>query len=221
MYIILIGVGRVGYYLTKALLDEGHEVLAIEESPEICAAVNEELGSVCIRGDGCETIILEQAGTARADMMIAVTGDDGHNLVACQLAKHKFNVPRTIARVRNPRHEAMFKKLGVDVTINSTSVIMEAIAGEVPTHPLTHLLEIRDEGLEIVEIKVPPGSSAVGKSVRELAFPREIKLALVIRKEGKHRVPTLNTVIRAEDRIIALTSMESEKKLQNILRGTE
>jgi len=220
MYIILIGLGRVGYYLAKALLDEGHEVLAIEESPEICAAVNDEMGSVCIRGDGCETIVLEKAGTSRADMLIAVTGDDGHNLVACQLAKHKFNVPRTIARVRNPRHEAIFKQLGVDVTINSTAVIMEAIAGEVPTHPLTHLLDIRDEGLEIVEIKVPPESSAVGKAVVELGIPPDVKMALFIRKEGKHQVPGHDTVIQAEDRIIALTTTESEAELQNILRGT-
>ncbi len=220
MYIIVVGAGRVGYYLMKALLDEGHEVLAIELDATVCETINDELGSICLRGDGCEVATLNQAGTARADMLIAVTGDDARNLVTCQVAKHKFNVPRTIARVRNPKHEPLFKKLGIDVTINSTNVILEHIAEEVPTHPLTHLLEIRDKGLEIVEIRIPPESTAIGKSVRQLSLPQEIKLALVIRKKGKYRVPTLNTILHAEDRIIALTTPESEEALRNALRGT-
>jgi len=219
MYIIVVGGGRIGYYLTKALLDEGHEVLIIEKSATICETVNDELGSICFRGDGCETATLDEAGTSRADMLIAVTGHDEDNLVACQVAKHKFNVPRTVARIRNPKHETLFKKLGVDVPISSTNVILEHIEQEVPTHPLTHLLEIRDKGLEIVEVKIPPGSTTAGKSVRELSLPEGSKLALVIRKEGKHHVPTVNTVLRAEDRIIALITPESEEALRNALRG--
>ncbi len=220
MYIIVLGGGRVGYYLTKALLDEGHEVLIIEKNATVCETISDELGSICFRGDGCEVASLEEIGTGRADMLIAVTGDDEDNLVACQVAKHKFNVPRTIARIRNPKNETLFKKLGIDVTVSSTNVILEQIEEEVPTHPLTHLLEIRDKGLEIVEVKVPAESTSVGKSVRELSLPAGSKLALVIRKEGKHRVPTLNSVLHAEDRIIALTSPESEEALRNALRGT-
>ena len=219
MYIMVVGGGRIGYYLTKALLDEEHEVLIIEKSATICETINDELGSICFRGDGCETATLDEAGTSRADMLIAVTGHDEDNLVACQVAKHKFNVPRTVARIRNPKHEALFKKLGVDVTISSTNVILEHIEQEVPTHPLTHLLEIRDKGLEIVEVKIPPKSTTIGKSVKELSLPEGTKLALVIRKEGKHSVPTVNTVLRAEDRIIALITSESEEALRNALRG--
>ncbi len=219
MYIMVVGGGRIGYYLTKALLDEEHEVLIIEKSATICETINDELGSICFRGDGCETATLDEAGTSRADMLIAVTGHDEDNLVACQVAKHKFNVPRTVARIRNPKHEALFKKLGVDVTISSTNVILEHIEQEVPTHPLTHLLEIRDKGLEIVEVKIPPESTTIGKSVRELSLPEGTKLALVIRKQGKHSVPTVNTVLRAEDRIIALITSESEEALRNALRG--
>ena len=219
MYIIVVGGGRVGYYLTKALLDEGHEVLVVEKNADICETISDELGSVCFRGDGCEVATLEEIGTGRADMLIAITGDDEDNLVACQVAKHKFDVPRTIARIRNPKNETLFKKLGIDVTISSTNVILEHIEEEVPTHPLTHLLEIRDKGLEIVEIKISPDSTTVGKSVRELSLPQGSKLALVIRKEGKHRVPTLNTILRAEDRIIALTTPDSEEALRTALRG--
>jgi len=220
MYIVVVGAGRVGYYLIKALLDEGHEVLSIEEDATICQTINDELGSICIRGDGCEAATLDQAGTARADMLVAVTGDDAHNLVACQVARHKFNVPRTVARVRNPKHVPLFKNLGIDVTISSTNVILEHIAEEVPTHPLTHLMEIRDKGLEIVEIRIPPQSTAVGKSIKDLSLSQEIELVLVIPLEGRPHVPTPNTVLHAEDRIVALTTPESEEGLQKTLRGT-
>jgi len=220
MYIIIIGGGRVGYYLSKALLDEGHEVLVIEKEAAISNAINDELGSICIRGDGCEAATLADVGTERADMFIAVTGDDEDNLVACQVAKHKFNVPRTIARIRNPQNEILFKKLGIDVTISSTNVILEHIEEKVPTHPLTHLLAIEDSGLEIVEIKIPPESTSIGKAIRELSLPPGSRLALVIREGGKNRIPTLNTTLRAGDRIIALTTPELEETLRTTLSGT-
>ncbi|MBA7656268.1 Trk system potassium uptake protein TrkA [subsurface metagenome] len=220
MYIVVVGGGRLGYYLAKALLNEGHEVVIVEKNATFCKIINDELGGVCIHGDGCEIATLAELGTSRADMLIAVTGDDEDNLVACQVAKHKFNVSRTIARIRNPQNEAIFKKLGIDVTVSSTNVILEHIQEEVPTHPLTHLLSIRDQGLEVVEIKIPPKSTAVGKRVKELSLPEGTRLALVIHLTQKPKVPTADTIIRAEDRIIAITSSESEEKLRAILRGT-
>jgi len=220
MYIIVVGGGRIGYYLVKALLDEGHEVLLVEKNATICENITDEMGSICIRGDGCEAATLAEIGTGRADMFIAVTGDDEDNLVACQIAKHKFNVPRTIARIRNPQNETLFKKLGIDVTVSSTNVILENIEEEVPTHPLTHLLTIRDKGLEIVEVKIPPESATVGKTVRELSLPPESILSLIISKERKPQVPTADTVIQAEDQIIAVTPPESEEALRAALRGS-
>ena len=219
MYIIIIGGGEIGYYLSKALLDEGHEILVLEKNSARNEFICSELGSICIQGDGCEAATLEAAGTGRADMLIAVTGDDEDNLVACQVAKYKFNVPRTIARIKNPKNEAIFKKLGIDVTVSSTNVILENIEEEVPTHPLTHLLTIRDKGLEIVEIKIPPESATVGKTVKELSLPPESILSLIISEERKPRVPTALTVIQAEDQIIAVTSPESEEALRIALRG--
>ncbi len=219
MYIIIVGGGQVGYYLAKALLGEGHEVLVIEKNAERNEFICNELGSVCVRGDGCEMATLTEIGTGRADMFIAVTGDDEDNLVACQVAKHKFGVSPTIARINNPNNEAIFKKLGIDVTVSSTDVILEYIEELVPTHPLTHLLTIRDKGLEIVEIKIPPGSTAVGKPVKELALPAESTLSLIIRKQRKPIVPGANTVIEAEDQIIAVTSPETEAALRTALRG--
>ena len=220
MYIIIVGGGEVGYYLSKALLNEGHEILVVEKDATRSGFIIDELGSVCVRGDGCEAATLAQVGTSRADMLIAVTGDDEDNLVACQVAKHKFNVPRTIARTTNPKNEAIFKKLGIDVTVSSTNIILEYIEEEVPTHPLTHLLTIRDKGLEIVEVRIPDDSTTVGKAVKELSLPPESTLSLLIRKGQKPQVFTANTILQAEDQIIAVTTPESEEALRAALRGT-
>jgi len=219
MYIIVVGCGRVGYYLTKALLDEGHEVLVVEKNATVCEVISDEMGSICIHGDGCEAATLDEIGTGRADMLIAVTGDDEDNLVACQVAKHKFNVPRTIARIRNPANEIVFKKLGIDVTVSSTNVILEQIEEVVPTHPLTHLLTVRDKGLEIVEVKIPSDSTTIGKPIKELSLPKGSILALIFPKERKPRVPTASTILQAEDRVIAITPSESEEALRAALRG--
>ena len=220
MYIIIVGGGEVGYYLSKALLDEGHEILVVEKDAARSQFIIDKLGSVCVRGDGCEAATLAQVGTARADMLIAVTDDDEDNLVACQVAKHKFNVPRTIARITNPKNEAIFKKLGIDVTISSTNIILEYIEQEVPTHPLTHLRTIRDKGLEIVEVRIPDDSTTVGKAVKELSLPPESILSLLIRKGQKPQVFTADTILQAEDQIIAVTTPESEEALRAALRGT-
>jgi trk system potassium uptake protein TrkA len=219
MYIIIVGGGRVGYYLSKALLDEGHEILIIEKDANFCETINDELGSICFRGDGCEASTLAQVGTGRADMLVAVTGDDADNLIACQVAKHKFKVPRTIARIRNPKNEVLFKKLGVDVTISSTNVILEQITEEVPTHPITHLHEIRDKGLEIVEVKIPQGATTIGRVLKDIVLPQGTIIPLLIRKSQKPMVPTSTTVLMAEDQIIAVTEPKAEDILRKALRG--
>lgn len=219
MYIIIVGGGRLGYYLLKALLQEGHEVLVLEKDARICKTITDELGSVCYRGDGCEAATLAEVGTGRADMFVAVTGDDEDNLVSCQIAKHKHNVPRTIARLRNPQNAVIFKKLGVDVTISSTDLILEAIEREVPTHPLTHLLTIDEKGLVLVDVKISPESTTVGKTVKELSLPEKSNLALIIPHQGTARTPSPSTILQAGDQIIAVTTQESEEALRNALSG--
>jgi len=219
MYIVIIGGGKVGFYLAKALLNEGHEILVVEKDASRTDFIRNELGSICIRGDGCEVTTLTEVGTGRANMFIAVTGDDQDNLVACQVAKHKFNVPQTIARISNPKNETIFKKLGIDVTVSSTNIILEYIEQEVPTHPLTHLLNIGDKGLEIVEVKIPPNSPTIGKTVKELSLPAGSILSLIIRRQGKPQVPTAETILQAGDQIIAVTTPETEAALRTILRG--
>jgi trk system potassium uptake protein TrkA len=220
MYIIVIGGGRLGYYLLKGLLNEGHEVLVLEKDARICRTITEEMGSVCYRGDGCEASTLADVGAGRADMLVAVTGDDEDNLVSCQVAKNRYNVPRTVSRIRNPQNAALFKKLGVDVTVSATDIMLEAIEREVPTHPLTHLLTIEEKDLTIVDVKISAGSSTVGKAVKELSLPKDSRLALIIPHDGNAHVPASNTVLQAGDQIIALTKSDSEEALRSSLSGT-
>jgi trk system potassium uptake protein TrkA len=219
MYIIVVGGGRLGYYLLKALLQEGHEVLVLEKDPRVCKTITDELGSVCFRGDGCEAATLAEVGTGRADMFVAVTGDDEDNLVACQVAKHKHNVPRTIARIRNPRNAALFKKLGVDVTVNSTDLIIEAIEHEVPTHSVTQLLTLDEKGLVIVDVRISSKSSTVGKMVKDLDLPAESKLALIIPNKGSAHVPMAHTILQVGDQIIAITPSQYKDALKAALSG--
>jgi trk system potassium uptake protein len=220
MYIIIVGGGRVGYYLAKALLAEKHEVLIIEKNANICEEINEDLGSICLRGDGCESATLSEAGTGRADMLIATTGEDEANLVSCQLSKYKFKVPRTIARIRNPQNETLFKDLGVDVTVSSTNVILEHIQEQVPTHTLTHFLTIEQTKQVIVEIKIPPEAKTIGKTLGEVSLPAESNLILIIRQEGVNFVPAFNTLLLSGDRIIAVTTHATEESLRAALVGS-
>lgn len=219
MYIIVIGGGKIGYHLSKALMAEGHEILVIEKDRSRIEFICGELGSICLLGDGCEAAIQAEAGTARADMLIAVTGDDEDNLVACQVAKYKFKVPRTIARSNNPKNETLFRMLGIDFTVSSTNVIMENIQQEVPTHILTHLLKIQDKGVEIVEIKIPADSTSVGKRIGDIVLPAGSVLMLIIRREQKPQMATPEIIIQTGDEIIALTPTETEEQLKTALRG--
>ena len=215
MYIIIAGGGQVGYHLSKALMDEGHEVLVLEKDRKRCQQVNDELGIICVRGDGCETAILAEVGAARADIVIAATNEDEDNLVACQTAMHRFQVPITIARVNNPKNEKLFKTLGINHTVSATNLILEHIEQEVPTHPMTHLLTLKDTGLCIVEVKVSPNSKADGNKIKEIPCPDGCILSLLIRGNTPE-VPTGDTMLKADDRIIAVNRCENEKELQAI-----
>ena len=220
MYIIIIGGGQVGYHLTRALLADGHEVLIIEKNASVSQNLANELGSsVVLHGDGCEVSMLNDAGTSRADMLLAVTGDDEDNLITCQVAKHKFAVGRTLARVRNPRHEGLFRKLGVDVTVSSTSLMLEHIVHEVPAHPLMHLMLMRDRGLEIVEVTLAEDSRGVGKMVKDLNIPPDTVLSLIIRRAQKPVIPNGETVLEAGDEVVAVTPPASESALRAALTG--
>jgi len=221
MYIIIVGGGKVGYYLAKQLVEDGHEVLIIEKDAARCEQISGELGDIALRGDGCEGTTLGAAGTGRADLFIAVTGDDEDNLVACQVAKNKFAVPRAVSRINNPKNETIFKKLGIDTTVSSTAVILAHIEQELPSHPLISLMTLRGGGLELVEVKIPRGASVVGKRIRELLLPQQALIILTIDEDGTPRIPSNDTVVRAGDEIVAVTRRESEDALRAVLTGAK
>ncbi|MEX0683656.1 MAG: TrkA family potassium uptake protein [Dehalococcoidia bacterium] len=217
MYVIIIGGGKVGYYLAKELLgDPLHEVLIIEQDSAKCERIAEELGDIVLRGDGCEAATADLAGFGRADMVIAVTGDDEDNLVTCQLAKTKFNVPRTIARINNPKNQEIFKRLGIDTTISATVAILAQIEQELPTHQMIPLLALAG-GLELVGVKIPPQARTVGKAIKDLLLPHESLVVLIISRDGVPRVPSSETVISAEDEILAVARRENEDTLRQVL----
>ena len=220
MYIIVVGGGKVGYYLAKELVAEQHEMLLIEQDAAKCAPIVEELGDIVMQGDGCEVATLEKAGMERADMVIAVTGDDEDNLAVCQVAKHKFAVPRTVARINNPKNELIFKKLGIDTTVSATAVILAHIEQELPTHPLIPLMALKGGGLEIVEVRVPADAEVVGKSIREILLPHQSLITLIVGTDGSPRLPTSDTVIQAGDEVVAVTMLESEGMLRAALTGS-
>ena len=219
MYLIVVGGGKVGYYLTKSLLEEGHEVLVIEKDPRKCAALTDELGTNVLQGDGCEATVMAEAGMSRANVVIAVTGDDEDNLVVCQVAKHKFNVPRTIARINNPKNERIFRRLGIDVTVSSTELILSQIEQVIPVQSLVHLLTLRGVEVSFIELEVPPDSPALGRPLRELGIPDDCILPLVIREGKEAIIPYGNTMLQPGDQVIAVTSEASEETIRRILYG--
>jgi trk system potassium uptake protein TrkA len=219
MYIVVVGGGKVGYFLSLALLSEGHEILIIEREADKCKVIADELGSVVMRGDGCEVRTLEDAGANRADLLVAVTHRDEVNLVACQVAKHKFGVKRTIARISNPKNEALFKMLGIDVTVSSTNLILEQIEEKLPTHSMSHLLTLEEGNLEIVEVNVQPDSAVVGKKISDIVLPASSLICLIINSARGAQVPAGNSTIEAGDHIIAVTQPEHEAELRIALTG--
>src|SRR5574338_666307 len=154
MFVLVVGGGKVGYYLTKELIENGHEVVLMEKDRARAAQIVDELGSIVVARDGCEGKFLRTAGANRADIVAAVTGDGEDNLVICQMSKHHFDVPRTIARVNNPKNEDLFRHLGVDESISPTRMALAAIEQDIPVHELLHLARLEGGELELVEAQV-------------------------------------------------------------------
>src|SRR6188472_4662124 len=171
MFVLVVGGGKVGYYLTKELVESGHEVALMEKDRTRATQIADEIGSIVIPHDGCEGKYLGEAGCNRADVVAAVTGDDEDNLVICQMAKHHFDVPRTIARVNNPKNEALFRHLGVDELISPTRMILGSIEQDIPVHELLHLARLEGGELELVEAQVGEGSPAIGRRPSDITLP--------------------------------------------------
>ena len=172
MYIIIVGAGKVGWNLARELLEKGNEVTLIENNRERYLTVEQELEHNIQYGDASELWVLERAGISRADMVIAVTGDDEDNMLICQVAKEKYLVDRIIARVNNPRNREHFELLGIKPVVSATDLILRLIEHEVPEYGLVHLLDLPEQRLEIIEMLLPEDSKAAGAAGRRPADAR-------------------------------------------------
>ncbi len=218
MYVLIAGGGKVGANLTRLLLRAGHEVTLIEQRGDRFAALEEEFEHVAQRGDATELFVLERAGIRRPpDLVLAVTGDDEDNVIICQIAKEKYAVPKVIARVNDPRNQPHFDLLGISPTICATSNILSLIEHEVPEHrDLVHLLELRRENLEIVEVQITEDSPSAGKRVERLELPDGARLISVTRN-GEAEIAVGSTQLEPGDQVLAILQPGKEDELRRVL----
>ncbi len=214
MYVIIVGGGKTGSQLAGQLLDEGHDIRLIEDRPMVLERLRQELPEkTLVAGDGSSPEVLEAAGVRRANALAAVTGEDEANLVITTLARYEFNVPRTIARVNNPKNAWLFNQdMGVDVALNQSDILAKLIAEEMSLGDMMTLLKLRRGEYSIVEEKVHPSAVVVGKALRELSLPDECVFTAIIRK-GQLILPRGDTVLEATDEVIALVH---SSKLTNL-----
>ncbi len=218
MYIVIVGAGKVGYFLAKRLLQSKHAVSLVEKDNSVCEEIARELDVVVIKGDGCDPQVLEQAGAARADVVAAVTGDDEDNIIICQLAKERFGVQRTVGRVNNPYNEHTFSELGVDVPMDSTKIIAKIIEEEVSFSDFVSLLSFKQGKVAIVRMDLPKDSRVIDRQVKDIQWPENSVLLSILRGDDVI-IPKGNTVLKAGDDVIALTIVGNESQLSNLLAG--
>ena len=209
MYILLIGAGKVGWNLARELMQKDNEVTVVEADRRRYEVVEEEFEHSIQYGDGTELWVLERAGIERADLVIAVTGDDEDNILICQVAREKYGVERVVARCNNPRNLQHFELLGVKPAVSATDLILRLIEHEVPKYGLVHLLDLKEERLEIIEMEVAEGSAAEGQMVKDLGLP-DGSLVISILRDGGGFVPTGESVVQGGDQVLLVLDIGLE-----------
>ena len=211
MYVLIVGAGKVGWNLARELIAKRHEVTVIESDPARYAVVEQELEHSAHYGDGSELWVLERAGVERADLVVAVTGDDEDNILISQVAREKYGVARVVARCNNPRNLQHFELLGVKPAVSATDLILRLIEHEVPRYGPLHLLDLPQERLEIIEVEVSQGSPADGTAVRDLGIP-EGSLVISILRDGTGFVPLADSEVKAGDEVLLVldTGLEDQ-----------
>jgi len=218
MYILIVGAGKVGYFLAKRLCLGKHTVSIVENDKLVCEQIARELDALVIQGDGCDPRILQEAGIERADVVAAVTGDDEDNLIICQLAKERFSVRRSVGRINNPDNEHTFAELGVDVPVDATKIIAKIIEEEVSFSDFVNLMSFKRGKLAIVRVDLPNDSPVIEKEIKDIELPSDSVLVSIVRQD-EVIVPKGNTVLKPGDDIIALTLIGNEPQLLNLLVG--
>jgi trk system potassium uptake protein len=217
MYLILVGGGNVGLQLAKRLLQRGHEVLLMEKDVRAAQRLSTVIGEESVYlGDGCEIAEQKKAGFGRADVVVAVTGEDEDNLVVCQMAKTFWNVGRILARVNDPTHEEIFRRIGVDQTISATGIIFSLLEQQISMDDLIPVGALARGNIEIVETGLSLRSPAIGVSVRELGLPANTNIVWLIRQDQGLLV-TGDTILEEGDTLLALVPRDDAEKLRELL----
>jgi len=203
VYVIIAGAGKVGFNLARELIDKGHEVTLLEGDRRRFQKVEPELEHQVQYGDATELWVLERAGIKRADLVIAVTGDDEDNILICQVAKEKYLCERIVARVNNPRNVQHFRLLDIQPVVSATDLILRLIEHEVPQYGLVHLLDLADDRLEIIELQVVEGAPIAGQRVDEVPMP-EGSLIISILRDGDGFVPKPDSMIEVGDEVLVV-----------------
>ena len=218
MFVVIVGCSEVGFFLSRALAATGHEVAVIEREPHRHQVLTENMGMVALLGDGADIDVLRRAGVQRADAVVALTGVDATNLVICQLVKFLSGTTRTVTMVKDPKHEPVFDAMGVDVVVNWIHLALAALEAGVPGQPLRHLMTLQQPEMELVCVAVPSGADIVGKRLDEVQLPPNNFVSLIV-KRGRASLPAPQTVVEADDELIAVTTVADEQVLYDILTG--
>ncbi len=203
MFVVIVGGGKVGLNTARSLKHLGHEVIVIEQRRHRFNLLYEELQEALLFGDGTEIWVLEKAGIARADMVVAVTGDDEDNIIIAQIAKLKYAVPKVVARVNNPFNQPTFDLLGVDATVCAATNLISLIMHELPVHKFVHLLSLKHENVELVELEVGDTSPFANKYIQDIDLPDGVLLAAILRA-GQALLARGSTEILPGDYVLCL-----------------
>jgi trk system potassium uptake protein TrkA len=224
VFVLIVGGGKVGTYLARDLLSQNHEVVVIEKDPRHAQFMTNLLEQdISIVGDGCDPVVLSQAGVSRADVVVADTGDDEDNLVVCLIAQ-KNSKARCIARVNNPRNKDIFDSIGASgnpiSVISSTELILRIIEDEVNISECRPILRLRGGDVQLVKMSVEPGMPAAGKRIADLAIPRSAIVVAVESRDGQVTIPTGDTRLSPGDDVVMMIKSSVRDQVRDAFRGT-
>ena len=220
MRVAVAGAGNVGTFIATALVQNGHQVLLIEQSPAVAARI-EVIDGIELRvGDACEVSTLREAALEECDVVVAATGDDEDNLVVSLLAKQEFAVPRVIARVNHPKNQWMFNESwGVDVAVSTPHLITSLVDEAVSVGRLVRLFQLEGGKVGLVEVTLAPDAEVVGKEIKDIAIPRNATFVAIVRRDNVV-MPRGDTALQAGDEVLAIVTPESEDVVRNVLTRT-
>src|SRR5690348_3116216 len=216
LYVLVVGGGLVGYYLSRSLLKNGHEVTIVERNRATYNLISQQVDCPVVLGEGSSAEVLEHAGAGRADILCSVTNHDDDNLISCQVAKYHFGVPKTIARVKNPKNEPLMRRLSVDVTVSATAGLFSAIRNMAPKSPVISVGNLASCSAAIMEFRLTGPTKLAGKKIKAISLPSGCKIISIVRG-GEALTPTDSTVLQSGDTLVGFVPHAQAEAVCQIL----